>query len=472
MRAIRIALLALNGLRRAPLRVTLTTLGVTFASGAFVTMIALALGVQRQMETPFRALGLLSNIQVKPAEPNGPKKPPALTNKAIEQFEKLPGVEVAYPDSHVKNITIRYAGKETTAIGLAMPREASLVNMADEILVAGGFFDESDQPQAILGVQPVGTLGFSKRADAIGKKVTIEAAGQGSEGGSRPQAAYGDGCRRLFGPVGHAPGRPAGHHFARRADEADSGHLSRVGSVHRLCQRYRAGPRSGLPERRSHANRRHGLPGPERSSKLENMRRFFLAIQLLLTAVGSIALGIAALGIVNTLLMAVLERYQEIGLCKAIGASDGDLFVLFLTEAGIIGLLGGLTGIALGWLMSCGMEAVAAGYARQQGITGRLDLFAFPIWLLMATMGFSIVVSVVAGIYPALRAAWVDPIRALTLALDLFKCRRPNQGPACPCRGPSEVLFSLLGDLLDNGPNIVSRGFPTYLYGLAVHGRF
>ena len=148
-------------------------------------------------------------------------------------------------------------------------------------------------------------------------------------------------------------------------------------------------------------------------SKLQDMRRFFLAIQLLLTVVGSIALGIAALGIVNTLLMAVLERYQEIGLCKAIGASDGDLFVLFLTEAGIIGLLGGLTGIALGWLMSWGMEAAAALYAHRHGIAGHLDLFAFPLGLLAVSVAFAVVVSVVAGIYPALRAARVDPICAL-----------------------------------------------------------
>lgn len=143
------------------------------------------------------------------------------------------------------------------------------------------------------------------------------------------------------------------------------------------------------------------------------MRRFFLAIQLLLTAVGGIALAIAALGIVNTLLMAVLERYQEIGLCKAIGASDGDLFVLFLTEAGIIGLLGGLTGIGLGWLMSWGMETLASVYAHRHDIAGRLDLFAFPLGLLAVSLAFSVLVSVVAGIYPALRAARVDPIRAL-----------------------------------------------------------
>ena len=148
-------------------------------------------------------------------------------------------------------------------------------------------------------------------------------------------------------------------------------------------------------------------------SRLQDMRRFFLAIQVLLSVVGAIALTIAALGIANTLLMAVLERFGEIGLCKAIGASDGDLFVLFLTEAGIIGLLGGLTGIALGWLISCGMEAAATAYANSQGVSGQLDLFAFPLWLLAASLAFSIVVSVVAGIYPALRAVRVDPIRAL-----------------------------------------------------------
>ena len=65
--------------------------------------------------------------------------------------------------------------------------------------------------------------------------------------------------------------------------------------------------------------------------------------------------------------MAVMERFQEIGLCKAIGASDGDLFVLFLTEAAIIGFLGGLSGIALGWVASWGMEALATLYAHRDG---------------------------------------------------------------------------------------------------------
>ena len=148
-------------------------------------------------------------------------------------------------------------------------------------------------------------------------------------------------------------------------------------------------------------------------SRLEKMRTFFVFMDVLLAAIGTVALVVAGLGIINTLLISVLERYQEIGICKAIGASDGDLIVLFLTEAGIIGLLGGVGGLVLGrgvaWLLEIGVNA----YARGHGVTTHLDLFAFPLWLLAATVLFATVVSVLAGVYPALRAARVDPIKAL-----------------------------------------------------------
>ena len=100
--------------------------------------------------------------------------------------------------------------------------------------------------------------------------------------------------------------------------------------------------------------------------------------------------------------MAVLERHQEIGICKAIGASDGDILVLFLTEAGVIGLLGGLGGLGLGWGVSYLMEIAVDVYARGHGVTEKLHVFAFPGGLLAAAVLFAVVVSVVAGVYPAL----------------------------------------------------------------------
>jgi putative ABC transport system permease protein len=430
MRALKIAGMALNGLRRSPLRVTLTTLGVTFATGALVTMIALALGVQRQVETPFRALSLLNNIEVKPAEPDAAAKPPPLNEAALARLEKLPGVAMAYPDSHVKGIKIHYRDKEAIAIGLAMPREATLLGVADEILVAGRLFEDDIQPEAILGVQLAESLGFSSPQEALGKEITVEAAGLMPEGGSEFSFRRKVLTVKIVG-IYHAPTQ-----LRMMSESAQKGIFLPIALMKEIPEMYlesalnqlKAG---GNPAAASYASvtvrvrdpayldeveaaiGRMGYRTQAMLGKLQGMRRFFLAIQLLLTVVGSIALAIAALGIVNTLLMAVLERYQEIGLCKAIGASDGDLFVLFLTEAGIIGFLGGLTGIALGWLMSWGMEYAASVYANRQDITGRLDLFAFPLWLLAATVAFAVVVSVVAGIYPALRAARVDPIRAL-----------------------------------------------------------
>ena len=427
MRAIRIAGLALNGLRRSPLRVTLTTLGVTFASGALVTMIALALGVQRQVETPFKALALLNNIQVKPGEGGGAAKPSPLDDEALERMEKLPGVAAAYPDAHVKGIKVRYGDKEATAIGLAMPPEAALLGISDEILIAGRLFEEGNQPEAILGIQLAESLGFKSPQGAIGKQITVEAVGLAPNGGSQfsfqrkvltvtivgiyraPAIMPGSAQQGLFLPVElmkQIPGmylESALNQLKAGGDPAAAGYASVTVRV-----RDPAYLDDVEKEIRGMGYHTQAILG-----KLKDMQRFFLAIQLLLTVVGSIALAIAALGIVNTLLMAVLERYQEIGLCKAIGASDGDLFVLFLTEAGIIGFLGGLTGIVLGWLMACGTQAVASVYAQRHGILGPLDLFAFPLWLLAVSIAFAVVVSVVAGIYPALRAVRVDPIRAL-----------------------------------------------------------
>jgi ABC-type antimicrobial peptide transport system permease subunit len=134
---------------------------------------------------------------------------------------------------------------------------------------------------------------------------------------------------------------------------------------------------------------------------------------VLLGCVGTVALVVAALGIVNTLLMSVLERYQEIGIYKAIGASDGDLLVMFLTEASILGFLGGLGGLLLGRVVSWGLGVAVNYYARTQGVEEHLFVFAFPVWLLAGVVVFSILISVLAGVYPAIRAARVDPIRAL-----------------------------------------------------------
>lgn len=142
----------------------------------------------------------------------------------------------------------------------------------------------------------------------------------------------------------------------------------------------------------------------------------FLFLKSLLSAVGSVAMVIAGLGIANTLLMTVLERYEEIGLYKAIGATDGDVRLLFLSEAAVLGLIGGLGGLALAGVVCWGMQWGITLFFARQGITQSVDAFYFPWWLLGGAVGFSMLISIVSGLYPASRAARVDPITALRRA--------------------------------------------------------
>ena len=99
-----------------------------------------------------------------------------------------------------------------------------------------------------------------------------------------------------------------------------------------------------------------------------NFRRLFAILDLLLGIFGSLALAVASLGIVNTLVMAILERRREIGVLKALGASDRDVRQLFFAEAGVMGLVGGVLGVLLGWGIGRAIQLVTNYYLSQQQI--------------------------------------------------------------------------------------------------------
>lgn len=428
MRAWRIAQLAVAGLRRAPLRVALTTLGVTIASGAMFTMVAFALGLQHQAETPFRLLDLFKNIQVMP-KVGAKKASPLLDDPALARIERIPGVEVVYPDIRIKNLKLLYGKRTVTGLALAMPREALVFATPDEMLAAGRFFSD-DSHEILLGKRLVADLGFTSPEKAIGAKVTIEATGFLPGEGASFVLERREIQVIVVGVLDVPPLLP------RHAQRAVVLPVELMKDIPRLYDEnvlnlFKPGSKPGsnaatsYPSAtvrvRNHADldaveakiRSMGFFTRTVLSRFEEMRLFFVFLEVLLGSVGTVALLVAALGIVNTLLMSVLERYQEIGIYKTLGASSGDLVVLFLTEAAIIGLLGGAGGVGLGGGVAYLIELGVNYYAQTRHVTSHLDLFAFPWWLLATTVFFSAVVSVVAGVYPALRAARIDPIRAL-----------------------------------------------------------
>ena len=127
---------------------------------------------------------------------------------------------------------------------------------------------------------------------------------------------------------------------------------------------------------------------------------------------GSLALAVASLGIINTLVMAILERRREIGVLKALGASDRDVRRLFFAEAGVMGLGGGVAGVLLGWAIGQGIQLVTNTYLRRESIPAE-NIWSVPWWLIAGAIGFSVLVSLIAGMYPASRAAKLDPVEAL-----------------------------------------------------------
>ena len=148
------------------------------------------------------------------------------------------------------------------------------------------------------------------------------------------------------------------------------------------------------------------------AAEFEELQKVFFYFDLALGAIGLIALITASLGIVNTMIMSISERRREIGVLKSLGADDVDIRGLFLVESGVIGLVGTGGGILFGWVITRIVSAIAQAYMKNQGIPP-MDLFSLPVWLLLIALAVGVGVSVVAGFYPASRAARVDPVEAL-----------------------------------------------------------
>jgi putative ABC transport system permease protein len=146
----------------------------------------------------------------------------------------------------------------------------------------------------------------------------------------------------------------------------------------------------------------------------DNVHRNIVLVSIFTFFIAFVALLAAALGILNTMLMSILERTHEIGVMKALGARNRHIQFMFLVEGGLIGILGGLFGLLVSWLASFPGDSIARRLIEEQ-TRGRMEgsVFAFPLWLTVGVPLFACLVTTLAAVYPARRAAKVDPITAL-----------------------------------------------------------
>lgn len=156
----------------------------------------------------------------------------------------------------------------------------------------------------------------------------------------------------------------------------------------------------------------YGLLVSSLSDTVDQANQIFKVLQIILMLFGVIALVVSAIGMFNTMTITLLERTEEIGIMKSIGASDLSISLMFFMESAIMGFLGGCAGVSIGWLgglaFNTAINLVATRFGGQA-----VSLFYSPTWFVLAILAFSAVVGFMTGYVPARRASKIDPLDAL-----------------------------------------------------------
>jgi putative ABC transport system permease protein len=145
---------------------------------------------------------------------------------------------------------------------------------------------------------------------------------------------------------------------------------------------------------------------------LADFMNMLTGLTIILSVIGGIALFVAGIGIINTMIMSMYERTYEIGVMRACGATRATIRRLFTFESALIGFWGGVFGLVLCYGLAKIANHYIAIYLPKMGVTANIAL-TFPLWLILATLAFTSFIGMLAGIYPAIRAAKLDPVEAL-----------------------------------------------------------
>lgn len=447
---------AWTNLWKKKLRTFLTTGGVVIGIGALVCMFAFGQGVQRNIRDQFNDLELFNYINVYPAHSTGPagadfdpdspeghaprasaaasqQKVEVLDDEFLGELTQIEGVEAAFPEMRFP-AQIRLGDEAQFTLVQVVTAQACRSELVQ--LRAGAPYAGDEPNEVMVSDSILRRLGVKQPESAVGREIEVRTIILDFRLASLIRMAFGRGDQRLpisdqrytFTVVGVIERMGFGGPLPIRSDvflppgaarrmrklvltglsdlfrppEKTAGYSTvtvKVTSTNKV-----APVKARLEER--------GLRTFALMDHMEEMQKGFIIMDMFLLAVGMIGITVASLGIVNTMVMSILERYREIGVMKAVGATDGDVQKIFLFESGMIGLLGGVFGLALAWVVSFVINQVVNGFTAREGVPF-IQYFSFPWWLCLGGIGFSVLVSLIAGIYPTRRAARVDPVVAL-----------------------------------------------------------
>jgi putative ABC transport system permease protein len=433
--------LAVRNLHEAILRNSLTTLGVAVGVASLVAMLSLGVGLQQLATSRLSKSGLFDSIFVTPkTNLRGPGAGPPATRAAAPkarplddaargELVNLPNVIEVYPQ--IRFFTeVRFDGKPFATMVAGMPESSKASGSFDGM--QGSFFSSANADEAILQAEFAKELN-AQTAALIGRDLVLRYAERqalgpdvANDGGgfsvvpkekhlriigvveTEPASGFGGfGSGRLLIPLAVAE-------TLRAAQVNDLRDVLRDGGGEKpayasLTVRVKS---ASLVEATEAKIKGLGFGAFSLLDASKSLRIFFSVFDLLLGIFGSLALAVATIGIINTLVMAILERRREIGVLKALGAADRDVKQLFFVEAGVMGLAGGVFGVLFGWLIGRSLTLGTNLYLKRQDLPG-VEISAVPWWQVGGAIGFAVLVSLAAGLYPASRAAKLNPVDAL-----------------------------------------------------------
>ena len=430
--------LILDNLGRRKARVALTAVGVIIGTAAVVVLVSLAIGLQKNATQQLYGIGDLTQIQVYPnyqdmgggtvfvGKGGGSEITPVqtlITNDTIAQLEAIPGVALVIPRDYIQGSAMLKYNRLETYIGIIGIGAQDISYLGVDLqggdyslnpgtavigsMVPSTFYNPQLRPGQTMPTPPdllgqtikLVLLKYDQEGNEIRKSIPLRIVGLLSE--SKGESDYS--VYVSLDDVSSYNEWIMGRRINRKRDGYNQ-LVVKVDSVDKVLdisdQITQLGYQANTPQ-----------------SYVQGINSFFLVLQVIFGGVGAIALLVAAIGIANTMAMAILERTREIGLMKAVGATNRDVLAIFLGEAAGIGFIGGLGGVLLGWSAGQVINVLALSYlvgqsALQGGPPPSTAVYT-PLWLPIFALLFATLIGLISGLYPALRAATMIPVSAL-----------------------------------------------------------
>jgi len=393
--------LAFNNLKRRRLRSWLTMIGIFIGIAAVVALISLGQGLQNAIEEQFEQLGS-NTIIIQPkgfASPGSAGGSLKLTSKDLKIIEDVKGVD--YVSGYlVKTGQIIYKDESKIGYtyGITEIDFERMIELQGLKIIDGRGLTDRDKSKVVVGYSHVygdtwdKTLRIGSSIEMEGHKFEIVGVFEKVGNPMDDNALYiqKDILREILD-----------------VDDEESQILVKTSSgfdpadvaenIKRKLRKFR-GEKEGQET--------FGVQTSEQL--LESFSNIFGIVQAVLVGIAAISLLVGGIGIMNTMYTAVLERTKEIGVMKAIGAKNSDILLIFLFEAGLLGLVGGIIGIGIGVALGKGTEYIAINLLDTNFLQA-----AFPSYLIIGALLFSFLIGTLSGIFPAMQAAKLKPASAL-----------------------------------------------------------